>query len=29
MSDFVDKRKNATQECFIKMSVDRKLIVGI
>ena len=28
MSDFVDQRKGATQECFIKMGVDRKLIIG-
>jgi len=29
MSDFVDQRKGATQECFIKMGVDRKLIIGV
>jgi len=28
MSNFVDQRKGATQECFIKMGVDRKLIIG-
>src|SRR3989442_14981824 len=29
MSDFADQRKGATQECFIKMGVDRKLIIGV
>src|SRR5437868_5999515 len=28
MSDFVDHRKDATQECFLKMGVDRKVIIG-
>jgi hypothetical protein len=28
MSDFVGRRKDATQECFIRMGVDRKVIIG-
>jgi hypothetical protein len=29
MSDFIGQRKDATQECFLKMGVDRKVIIGI
>ena len=29
MSDFVDPRKEATEECFTKMGVDRKIIIGV
>jgi hypothetical protein len=27
MTDFTDERKSATQECFVKMGVDRKVII--
>jgi hypothetical protein len=29
MTDFLDRRKNATQECLMEMGADRKIITGV